>query len=54
MTWKIINWWACSHCGLVGLKNDRTAAALKQPCEAVPMTEAEKQGLNLRRKATHG
>ncbi len=33
MTCKLLNWWFCSRCGLVSLKNDVTRRALRAGCE---------------------
>lgn len=33
MTGKVLHWPYCKRCGLVGLKNDITRAALRRECE---------------------
>lgn len=40
--WKILNWWACSVCGLVGLKNDASRAAMRAPCPGIEPTQEER------------
>ncbi len=32
MTKAVLHWRYCSHCGLLGLKNDASRRALRQPC----------------------
>ena len=31
-TYKILNWYYCSRCGLINLKNESTKKAMNKPC----------------------